>query len=282
MLAREQAKEAGRQSGILEAEAATERLVALAVEAIAGHLQSLAAIQQAANEERVREAVAVAVAVVRKLQPEMSRDHALDEIAGVIRECLTHIEKDVRVTIRVSPSHMDSIRHYANQASEATGFEGKLIYAADPRLAPGDCRVEWGDGGAERDQARLWTEIDAVIARALGDAPPQDAPEDKAETADDADAIGVERRRLRRTPAASVHWGNWGAIERNDGPVLTGLGVRMPKGPYADNRVIASGAKQSSDRRRGLDCFACRLANDGNADEAIMNGWAVSEATGRV
>jgi flagellar assembly protein FliH len=191
LLAREQAMEAGRQSGIEEAEAATERQVALAVEAIAGHLQSLAAVQESANEARLREAVAVAIAVVRKLQPEMSRDHALDEIAGVIQECLTHIEKDVRVTIRVSPTHMESIRHYANQASEATGFEGKLIYAADPRLAPGDCRVEWGDGGAERDQARLWTEIDTVIARALGEASSGFAAVEKPVAVDGESAIGV-------------------------------------------------------------------------------------------
>jgi flagellar assembly protein FliH len=132
----------------------------------------------------MRDAVAVALAVVRKLQPEMSRDHALDEIAGVIRECLTHIEKDVRVTIRVSPAHIDSIRHFANQAAESTGFEGKLVYAADPRIAFGDCRVEWGDGGAERDQARLWDEVDSVVARALGNELPASVAEENLTVTD--------------------------------------------------------------------------------------------------
>lgn len=190
ILAREQAMEAGRQAGIQETEATTERLLATAMGTITEHLQSLAAVQEAANEARIREAVAVAVAVVRKLQPEMSRDHALDEIAGVVQECLTHIEKDVRVTIRVNPDHVDSIRDYANQAAEATGFEGKLIYTADPRIAPGDCRVEWGDGGAERDQARLWTEIDAVIARAFGETPASPISEEGPDKADGEVAIG--------------------------------------------------------------------------------------------
>ncbi|HXP96377.1 MAG TPA: FliH/SctL family protein [Telmatospirillum sp.] len=169
--ARQQAMEAGRQAGIQEAVASTERLLALSAEAIAANLQNIAIAQQQANDDRMRDAVSVALTVVRKLQPEMSRDHALEEIAGVVRECLAHIEKDVRVTIRVNPAHIDSIRHFANQAAEATGFEGKLVYTADPRIVTGDCRVEWGDGGAERDQARLWTEIDAVIARAMGEMP---------------------------------------------------------------------------------------------------------------
>lgn len=190
VLARDQAMEAGRQAGIQEAEATTERLVALAVQAISDHLQSLATVQQAANEDRMREAVAVALAVVRKLQPEMSRDHALDEIAGVIQECLTHIEKDVRVTIRVNPTHMDSIRHFANQAAEATGFEGKLVYTSDPRVAPGDCRVEWGDGGAERDQARMWSEIDAITARALENTPPGAVQRERPDDGDGETPLG--------------------------------------------------------------------------------------------
>jgi flagellar assembly protein FliH len=187
-LAREQAMEAGRQAGIQEIEASTEYLVALTAQTIAENLQSLSLAQQEANNERMRDAIAVALAVVRKLQPEMSKDHALDEIAGVIRECLTHIEKDVRVTVRVCPAHIDSIRHFANQAAEATGFEGKLVYAADPRIAFGDCRVEWGDGGAERDQARLWEEVDSVVARALGVGPSSpNATDDPVTTVDGAE-----------------------------------------------------------------------------------------------
>jgi flagellar assembly protein FliH len=176
-LAREQAFAAGHQTGVEETMAATERLHAEALAVITQQLSALADIQAEANDACLRDAIAVAVTVVRKLQPEMGRANALDEISGVVRECLAHIEKDVRVTIRVNPEHMDSIRHYANQAAEATGFDGKLVYAGDPRIALGDCRVEWGDGGAERDQERLWAEIDATIARAMGAQPAQDSPE---------------------------------------------------------------------------------------------------------
>ncbi len=177
MVARAQATEAGREAGRLEAETATERLLAASLQTIGEMLRDLQTQQAAANEDRMRDSVSVALAVVRKLQPEMSRENALDEIAAVIRECLTHIEDDVRVTVRVNAAHIEAIRQYGRQAAETTGFEGKLIYTADPRIEPGDCRVEWGDGGMERDQARLWTEIDATIARALGAEP---APEPQA------------------------------------------------------------------------------------------------------
>lgn len=170
-LVRDQAFEQGRQSGLEEASSATERLLAMALAAISEQMRGLEDVQSQANDSLMRDAIAVAMMVVRKLQPEFARSHVLEEIAGVVQQCLSHIEKDVRVTIRVNPAHLDDVRQMAGEVAEATGFEGKLVYAGDPRIAPGDCRVEWGDGGAERDQARLWADIDATIARTLGDTP---------------------------------------------------------------------------------------------------------------
>jgi flagellar assembly protein FliH len=72
------------------------------------------------------------------------------------------------VTVRANPEMLESVRERAELVSQAVAFDGKLVYAADPRVAFGDCRVEWGDGGAERDLARSWEEIEAVLARALG------------------------------------------------------------------------------------------------------------------
>jgi flagellar assembly protein FliH len=174
-LAREQALEAGRRAGVQEAEAGTERLVANALAAIGNQLKGLANAQQAANDERLKQSVAVAVTVMRKLHPEMSRRGSLDEIAAVVRDCLSQIDEDVRVTIRVNPAHIDHIREHAERSAASVSFDGKMIFTADQRLAPGDCRVEWGDGGAERDQARIWAEIDRLVARASG-AEPGDEP----------------------------------------------------------------------------------------------------------
>jgi flagellar assembly protein FliH len=168
-LAREQAFAAGHAAGIHEAESATERLLANSLESIGQRLSELIAAHQAASDLRVREAIEVAMAVIRKLQPEMARLHALDEIEGVVHECLSQLDREVRVTLRINPAHVDDVRERAEQAARATAFEGKLVFSADPRVVIGDCRVEWGDGGVERDQAGIWAEIDAVVARALGE-----------------------------------------------------------------------------------------------------------------
>jgi len=169
-LAREQAYEAGRMAGIAEAEMTTERLEADALDAVAHYLREIDAAQIQANEQILKDSVSVALAVVRKMLPEMARAYGLDEMEALIRECLAQLDEDVKVTIRVHPDLIEGLRARAEAAAQAAAFEGKLLFAPDPRRGRGACRVEWGDGGAERDQTRIWTEIEGIIARTLGEA----------------------------------------------------------------------------------------------------------------
>ena len=36
---------------------------------------------------------------------------------------------------------------------------------AEPDIAPGDCRIEWADGGVKRDRAAIEAAIDEAVAR---------------------------------------------------------------------------------------------------------------------
>ena len=166
-LAREQAFEAGRQNGIDETEAASAHRLSLAVTEIAQQIATLSAAQNEANDILLQDAIAIAMAVVHKLQPEYSRLHGLSEIELVVRECLSHLDREMRVTVRVSPDQVDAVRDTVAGAVETIAFEGKVVCQADHRIEPGDCRLEWGDGGAERHQGHLWAQIDRVVGAAL-------------------------------------------------------------------------------------------------------------------
>src|SRR5450759_3582805 len=49
--------------------------------------------------------------------------------------------------------------------AHARGFEGRLVVLSDPAMAPGDCRIEWADGGVARDRAATLATIDDAVAR---------------------------------------------------------------------------------------------------------------------
>ena len=167
-LAREQAFVAGRQAGLQEAERAAQQMIGMALAGCAHHLQALAAAQAAANEALTRDAVAIALAVIRKLHPEFCRLYGVAEIAAAVEGSLAHLDRAARITMKVHPDLVESVRERCDALAAQISFEGKLIVTGDPQLPPGDCRLEWGDGGAERDGNRTWTEIDKAVETALG------------------------------------------------------------------------------------------------------------------
>jgi flagellar assembly protein FliH len=167
-LARDQAFEAGRQQGLQEAAAALDQMVGMAMAGCAHYLQALGAEQHRANEEMVKDSVAVAVAIVHKLHPEFARLHGMAEIEAALTECLSNVDRVPKITIKVHPDLVAEIQKKCASLASQASFEGKLIVASDSLLALGDCRLDWGDGGAERSTARSWADIDHIVATTLG------------------------------------------------------------------------------------------------------------------
>ncbi|CAA7611726.1 putative Flagellar biosynthesis protein [Magnetospirillum sp. UT-4] len=165
--AREAAFEEGRQHGLAEATEATQRIVANAMAALAGQFEIVFRQQEDANDLNARNAVRVAMAVLKKMLPAACEKHAFDEVAKVVQEVVAHILDEPRIIVRVAEPLVEPVRARLEEAAEGQGFEGRVVVQADMRLAPGDARVEWTDGGAERDQARLLADIEACVERAL-------------------------------------------------------------------------------------------------------------------
>ena len=166
--AREEGHRAGREEMRAEAEAATETSAMLALTALAEHFAGLSAAQEAAISEIRREAVVIALAVTRKMFPNLAQDMALPEIESVIHTCLREYITEPRIFVRVHEDVRDLVKEKADPIVEQTGFQGDLIVVAEPGLGRSDCVLEWGAGGAERRTERLWQNIDREVADALG------------------------------------------------------------------------------------------------------------------
>ena len=160
---------AGRSAGLEEAASAAEHAASQALVAIAERLETMAAQLVQSGEDRERQAVETAVLLLGKMFPELSQRNALDEVVALITRCLAQLNDEPRVVIRIADALLDPLRERLDEVAAKTAFDGKVVLLADEALAPGDVRVEWADGGAERDTGRLWAEIDQVLERNLGD-----------------------------------------------------------------------------------------------------------------
>ena len=173
----EQARAEGLDRGRNEALQAIEQSLARALEAIAERLPELERSLAEVQERQTQAAVAVSAALVRKLFPKLARDHGMAEIDAVVSEAMARLRDEPRIAIRVEDSLLDPVRTRVGELAEAKDFEGRIVYLAQDGMATGDVRVEWADGGAERNTEQTWQDIDDLIRHMSG------APEGPGETA---------------------------------------------------------------------------------------------------
>jgi flagellar assembly protein FliH len=164
-----QAESAAYRNGFAAAEsaatAASEQRLDAALNRIAdglsGLLRGLATL-----EARVEaEAVEIAVATARKLAPELIAREPLTEIAALVTECFRQLVNAPHVVIRMHDAQLAAAREQFEQIARASGFEGRLVILGEPQIAPGDCRIEWADGGIIRDRAAAERAIGEVVGR---------------------------------------------------------------------------------------------------------------------
>jgi flagellar assembly protein FliH len=163
-----EAETAARLRGYTEAKNEShldaERRIAGALERIA---VSLSEADRALNAVEARlecEAVEVAVAVARKLAPALVACEPFAEVAALASDCFRELTAAPHIVVRVNDALYAAAREKLDAIARARGFEGRLVVLGEPGIAIGDCRIEWADGGINRDRAVA----DAAIGEAVG------------------------------------------------------------------------------------------------------------------
>ena len=111
------------------------------------------------------EAVEVAVAVAGKLAPELIAREPFAEISALATSTFSHLVKAPHVVVHVGADIYEMAKAKLDEIAQARGFEGRLVVLSEPAMAPGDCRIEWADGGVARDRASSLAVIDDVVSR---------------------------------------------------------------------------------------------------------------------
>jgi flagellar assembly protein FliH len=152
----------GYATGERDAVAEAERRKAAAYEQIGDALGRMVRGLEAVENRLEAEAVEVAVAVGRKLAPELIAEQPFAEIEALAIECFRQLHNAPHVVVRVNDALHETARTRLDEIARLRGFEGRLVILAEPQIALGDCRIEWADGGVTRDRAGT----DAAIAEA--------------------------------------------------------------------------------------------------------------------
>jgi flagellar assembly protein FliH len=111
------------------------------------------------------EAVEVAVAVAGKLAPELIAREPFAEISALATECFRHLVTTPHIVVRIGADIHEAAKTRLEEIAQARGFAGRMVVVADAAMRPGDCRIEWADGGVVRDEAATLATIDDVVGR---------------------------------------------------------------------------------------------------------------------
>lgn len=158
---------AGRKAGQADAAADAERRLAEALSAVAEQIGALGPAYRDTLAACRVDAVAIASAIARKTVATAERHGALAGIEETIAGFLPRLLDEPRVVVRVNDGLLDALQERIGPLAESCGYGGGIVLLAEPGLAEPDCRIEWADGGAEKESGALWREVDGAIENYL-------------------------------------------------------------------------------------------------------------------
>jgi len=179
-IARQQGFEAGKQEGLAATTETLTKQMNETLTLIDQKLQAAFQNQDIVNEMMANSALSVAKGICSKMLPALAQKHSFDEVDRVITAVFAKLVEQPRATINVHSSLVEMIEQRVTELSIGKGYEGKINMLADETMEPGDCKVEWANGGCERDSQAIWDEITTIVERNLSGTPTLwDEPEEK-------------------------------------------------------------------------------------------------------
>jgi flagellar assembly protein FliH len=163
--AESQAYRKGFAAGQAQAQGEVSERIAAALAVITDGLDRLHRALGGIEARLETEAVEVAVAVAAKLAPELIAREPFTEISALATECFRHLVTAPHIVVRVGADIYETAKAQLEDIARARGFEGRLMVLSDATLAPGDCRIEWADGGVTRDEATTLAAIRDAVGR---------------------------------------------------------------------------------------------------------------------
>jgi flagellar assembly protein FliH len=155
----------GHAAGLAEAVQAADSLTADSLAKIAGSLASLFAAQEATVLDTERRALDAMQTIITKLIPGLAAKDPLAEVEAFTTKCLHEAIDEPRVVLRVAEEIYEPLRERLDTLANAAGYSGRIVLLADDAITGGDARVEWADGGAERNLADQCTELSTLLDR---------------------------------------------------------------------------------------------------------------------
>jgi flagellar assembly protein FliH len=198
--AKNEAYQMGHTAGFKESNDGFEHRIAESLDVATGSFSRLAAAQAKANENMVLDGLKLSAKLVQTMMPKMIERHGATEIEAAVTQALQEIIEEPSVTVTVHSDLAEKMADRLQAIAQQSGLGGKLSVTEDDSMGLSDCRVSWGEGGAERNADAVWAQAEEALERNL---PPNEEPEAPAPVAQ-FDDISVQPDATILAPETAV------------------------------------------------------------------------------
>ena len=157
------ARAEGFEAGLAQARGERDAAIRTALTAIAGDLGHGIAQVDALRAQLAGQAVELALALAEAIAGKALAQTGLAGIEAVVADVLAEQIEAPRLTIRVGAALLDDVRERVQAEASAMHFEGRLIFQPEPGFGPGDCAIEWANGGVRHVAAERRAAIEAQV-----------------------------------------------------------------------------------------------------------------------
>lgn len=161
--ARAEGHAAGHAEGEQSAQTLALQQLVLATQNLADKASTFNQAMDQAQNEHLATAAQLGATVGKKLAAQLVAAQPTSEIEALLADCLSTLSRVGHVAIRCNEELSAQIKDIAEEHAANSGFEGRLIILGEPDIPPGDCRIEWSDGGLVREFDTITTQIEAKV-----------------------------------------------------------------------------------------------------------------------
>ena len=154
------ARHEGASSAEIRAAEALERGIAALTISVRAALDTSHAEIEVIRDEAAR----LALAMARKIAPAALAALPSGDVEIALRQAMHQAIAEPRITLRAAPAVIQALEPRLNDIAHEEGYDGRVLFAADPAMTGADCRIEWRGGGGERCEQTIEEALSALIA----------------------------------------------------------------------------------------------------------------------
>ncbi len=157
------AEDKGYERGLRQAEDEAEKRHEALMNEMSGKLSVMLADMAKENDEREAEAIQLALALVKKLLPSLEEKQAEAEVQKFLSDNFPNFRREAYLSFSFNPQTVGAAAKIIAKLAEKNDFEGKISVHKDENLGVSDCRIEWENGGVEKNDSKMLEKAEKLL-----------------------------------------------------------------------------------------------------------------------